>query len=108
MATILVDENHYKHLRNIANLTMVSAFEEYSDDHYSAGWMHDIEHIIWEETKRKVDANHITDRDADLFHILMLSNVLNGWVSLDSAGEAIVVDLDQWHEIHAKYLADRN
>lgn len=109
MPQITVDEQHYKNLRKVADKMLIALFEIYSEKYFSAGWMIDLEHTIWERSQAKVTSSReLTEHDADLFDILLISQVIDSWVILDNEGEVRTVPMAAWDEIHNRFVAEKS
>lgn len=104
MKMIEVEESKYANLLTIAGRMLITMFEMYSERYFAAGWMMDLEHTIWERSKVKMPPREeITDHEADLFDILLISTVLQSWVAVIDEVPT-VLPLEQWEQIHNAFV----
>jgi hypothetical protein len=80
---------------------------EISERCYSAGWMQDLEYILWDAVingQRKYGHGTITKFDID--ELKKLSTTCNSWIYMDDITEETATNLDAWSMMFNKAVKD--
>jgi len=65
---------------------------EYSEDMYSAAWLHDLEYVVWRGIQRQWVCG---GTDIDLLALAALSEVIGGWITYGDDGP-LFVPMAEW------------
>lgn len=70
---------------------------ELSERCYSAGWMEDLEYVLWDAVvSGPRDYGHGTITRDDINKLVQTSDKVNSWILFDNELEEISVPLDKW------------
>lgn len=86
-----------------------SFMSEISERCYSAGWMQDLEYVLWGALlngERKYGYHFITLEDIQ--QLKLLSSRAACWIYMDDIKEETAIDLDSWKAMYNLYLQKTN
>ena len=76
---------------------LAELMSDLSEKCYSAGWMIDLEYVLWDAViSGSRDYGHGTISRDDIEKLIQTSNKVNAWIMFDDKLEEISVPLDIW------------
>ncbi|MGC3945776.1 MAG: hypothetical protein QM762_14845 [Chryseolinea sp.] len=70
---------------------------ELSEKCYSAGWMTDLEYVLWDAVESGPRAyGHGTINEDDIFQLIEKSEKTRSWIVFDDVREETAIPLDRW------------
>lgn len=91
---------------------IIQYLEKISQEHYSASWICDIEHSVWEHLLNPPpieDELFFRFPEAEITQLRKLAAECNGWVRFDDTAKdffnsRVFVPMDEWVKLHAAYI----
>ena len=78
---------------------------EFSQKYWAAGWLEDVEYIIWQAGTDHKGIPGLANNTAAI-HIVKLGREFGIWVMwLDVASEIEEVSLEEWERLYERYMA---
>ena len=77
---------------------------ELSEKCYSAGWMMDLEYVLWDAVMTGPrNYGHGTITKDDISKLIQVSGKINSWICFDDEQDEISIPMDKWKE---KFIKD--
>jgi hypothetical protein len=80
-------------------LKLAEFMSEISENCYAAGWMHNLEYVLWHaviDGQRKYGQSYITESDIKI--LIELSSDAGTWIVYDDRKEQTALSLKEWTE----------
>jgi hypothetical protein len=88
---------------NLKQQELAVFMSDISERCYSAGWMMDLEYVLWEAlTNGERKYGHDIISPSDIIQLKQLSKQCNCWIYFDDINDQTAIELDQWQEKFTK------
>lgn len=91
-----------------AQLALMEAMSELSEEAYCAGWMEGLEYALWRLlTEGPGRYGRLDASSEQLEHLRALSDACGGWVAFDSELGEVFVPLEAWRKTYAENVESK-
>lgn len=85
---------------------LAEAMHDLSEDHFCAGWLHDIEYDLWAAVQGDTAGFSANEFSAEEIKVLRdLSNTVKGWVMWEKDVGEVFVPINDWLEIYKRKIS---
>lgn len=93
------------HDLNIHEKKLADFMSELSERCYAAGWMENLEYVLWETTLNGPrDYGQFRILEDDIHQMIQLSNNCNCWIYFDDSNEETSIPLRKWVDMYEETI----
>ncbi len=86
--------------------SLANFMSEISERCYSAGWMEDLEYVLWDAVingEKPYGHGKVTNQDIQI--LKLLSDYCKGWIYFDEQKEETVIDFKSWGQKYDSHIS---